>query len=67
MTLFEGVMNAEYFKEQAARVRSLADRADPFTKERLLALAERYDGRRVLRSQSGHARQTPTAPNSDRR
>jgi hypothetical protein len=46
MTLFEGVMNDEYFKEQAARVRSLADRADPFTKKRLLALAERYDGKR---------------------
>jgi len=45
MTLFEGVMNDEYFKEQAARVRSLADRADPFTKK-LFALAERYDGKR---------------------
>jgi hypothetical protein len=46
MMLSEGVMNDEYFKEQAARVRSLADRADPFTKKRLLALAEKYDGKR---------------------
>jgi hypothetical protein len=36
-------MNDDYFKEQAARVRAIADRADPFTKKRLLALAERYD------------------------
>jgi hypothetical protein len=39
-------MNDEYFKEHAARVRSIADRADPFTRKRLLALAERYDGKR---------------------
>lgn len=36
-------MNAEYFKEQAKRVRDIADHADPHTKARLLALAERYD------------------------
>jgi hypothetical protein len=36
-------MNDEYFREQAARVRNIARLADPFTKKRLLALAEQYD------------------------
>jgi hypothetical protein len=36
-------MNDKYFREQAARVRQIASLADPFTKKRLLALAERYD------------------------
>ncbi len=38
-------MNDEYFKEQAERVRALADKADPFTRRRLLDLAESYDAR----------------------
>jgi hypothetical protein len=38
-------MNDEYFKEQSNRVRAMADKADPFTKKRLLALAESYDAR----------------------
>ena len=38
-------MNEEYFKEQSRRVRAIADNADPFTKKRLLALAESYDTR----------------------
>lgn len=36
-------MNDEYFKLHAARVRKIASFADPFTKKRLLDLAERYD------------------------
>ena len=36
-------MNDEYFKTQAKRVRDIAALADPHTKARLLALAERYD------------------------
>ena len=36
-------MNDDYYKQQAARVRSIASLADPFTKKRLLALAEQYD------------------------
>jgi hypothetical protein len=35
-------MDAEYFWE-ARRVRDLAEKADPFTKKRLLTLAEHYD------------------------
>jgi hypothetical protein len=38
-------MNDEYFKEQSRRVRTIAENADPFTKKRLLALAESYDTR----------------------
>ena len=42
-------MNEDYFKEQAARVRQIASNADPFTKRRLLDLAEKYDGRKSVR------------------
>jgi hypothetical protein len=45
-------MNDEYFKEQAQRVRSLAHKADPFTKKRLLALAETYDAKLGLPSRT---------------
>ncbi len=38
-------MNDEYFKQQADRIRAMADKADPFTKKRLLDLAERYDAK----------------------
>ena len=36
-------MDQEYFRQQAQRVRDLAERADPFIRRRLLDLAERYD------------------------
>jgi hypothetical protein len=39
------VMNDEYFKQQADRVRAIADKADPFTRTRLLELAKRYDAK----------------------
>jgi hypothetical protein len=42
-------MNEDYFKEQAARIRQIASNADPFTKRRLLDLAEKYDGRKSAR------------------
>jgi hypothetical protein len=42
-------MSEDYFKEQAARVRQIASNADPFTKRRLLDLAEKYDGRKSIR------------------
>jgi len=38
-------MNDAYFEEQSRRVRAIADKADPFTKKRLLALAESYESR----------------------
>lgn len=34
-----------FFEERAKLIRSLAERADPFTKVRLLKLADHYDGR----------------------
>jgi len=36
-------MNSKFYKQQAQRVRDLASRADPFTRKRLLDLAEKYD------------------------
>jgi hypothetical protein len=51
-------MNDEYFIEQSRRVRSIADQADPFTKKRLLALAESYDAR--LGRPSRATRQLPS-------
>jgi hypothetical protein len=33
----------EFFEERAREIRRLAELADPFTKTRLLKLAERYD------------------------
>jgi len=36
-------MDSSFLKEQAARCRSLADKADQFTKRRLLDLAAKYD------------------------
>ena len=51
-------MNDEYFIEQSRRVRGLADEADPFTKKRLLALAESYDAR--LGRPSRATRQLPS-------
>ncbi|WP_375412093.1 hypothetical protein [uncultured Bradyrhizobium sp.] len=38
-------MNDEYLKEYALRVRTLAEKADPFIKKRLLDLADRYDAK----------------------
>jgi hypothetical protein len=45
-------MNDDYFREQASRIRAMADKADPFTKKRLLDLALTYDARlcRIPRS-----------------
>jgi hypothetical protein len=36
-------MDVEFFRQQAVRIRDLAAKADPFTRKRLLDLAERYD------------------------
>ena len=38
-------MDSEFYKQQALRVRDLAEKADSFTRKRLLALAERYDAK----------------------
>lgn len=36
-------MNEEFRKQRARAVRTIADKADPFTKKRLLDLADRYE------------------------
>lgn len=36
-------MNEDVYKQRAREVRDLAAKADPFIKQRLLDLAERYD------------------------
>ena len=54
--LIAGVqMDSEFLKQQADRCRSLAEKADRFTKKRLLDLAAKYDDRltRALRSPRG--------------
>lgn len=37
--------DAKFLREQLAMVRELADRADPYIRKRLLALAEKYERR----------------------
>jgi hypothetical protein len=38
-------MEQEFYQGLAQRVRAMADRADPFTRRRLLDLAKRYDAK----------------------
>jgi len=38
-------MNEDFYKQQAKRARDLAQKADPFTRGRLLELASRYDAK----------------------
>jgi hypothetical protein len=51
-------MDDEYLQERAKVVRLIADNADPFTRKRLLALADRYDNRSGRPSQA--SRQLPS-------
>ena len=53
-------MNDEFFKEQAQRVRTIAEKADPFTKRRLLDLADRYDGKLGRPSRASRELELPT-------
>ena len=39
-------MDEDFYKQRAREVRDLAAKADPFIKQRLLDLADRYDGKR---------------------
>jgi hypothetical protein len=45
-------MDSSFLKEQADRCRSLAENADPFTKQRLVNLALRYDARANIPSKT---------------
>lgn len=38
-------MDQIFFRQQALRARDLAEKADPFTRKRLLDLADKYDAK----------------------
>ncbi|MHB0767893.1 hypothetical protein [Bradyrhizobium sp. 5.13L] len=42
---------AKFLREQLALIRELADKADPYVRKRLLALAEKYERRLADQSQ----------------
>jgi hypothetical protein len=46
----------EFIAERVKLIRQIADKADAFTKIRLLKLAEAYDQRLGLRSKAAHQR-----------
>ena len=50
----------EFCKPQAQRVRDLADKADPFTKKRLLDLADKYDVKAGKPSRASKIIERPT-------
>lgn len=53
-------MDEDFCKEQVQRIRALAERADPFTRRRLLSLVGRYDAK-TLAERPLPARTTPPA------
>jgi hypothetical protein len=48
-------MEQEFYQGLAQRVRGMAEKADPFTRRRLLDLAKRYETKGGQRSASGPA------------
>ena len=56
----------EFIEERARLVRLLADKADPFTKVRLLKLAERYDDQLGLRSKTDRPKQDTDRPSPNK-
>ncbi|WP_027515719.1 hypothetical protein [Bradyrhizobium sp. WSM1417] len=50
-------MDVEFYRGLAQRARDLADKADPFTRKRLLVLAEGYDANVGKPSPAGRNRQ----------
>jgi hypothetical protein len=52
-------MDSSFLKEQAMRCRSLAEKADQFTKRRLLDLAEQYEDRLGLPSRASRTLRIP--------
>lgn len=55
-------MDREFYRQQAQRVRDLAEEADPFTKQRLLDLAGRYDAKAGSPSMASRMIERPTTP-----
>jgi hypothetical protein len=54
-------MQTQYFYEQAQRIREIAEKADPFTKKRLLTLAEYYEARALESSRPLRPIKAPTS------
>jgi hypothetical protein len=52
-------MDGELCRQQARRARALAERADPFIKRRLLALADEYDVKEQQFAKSALAAEPP--------
>jgi hypothetical protein len=52
-------MDQEFYRQQAQHVRDLVERADPFTRKRLLALAARYDVKSGALSRASRAIERP--------
>jgi hypothetical protein len=57
-------MDSSFLKEQATRCRDLAEKADQFTKRRLLDLAEKYEDRLGRPSRAVRSLKIPVAPPS---
>ncbi|OSI50103.1 hypothetical protein [Bradyrhizobium canariense] len=55
-------MEQEFYRGLAQRVRGMAEKADPFTRRRLLDLAKRYDSRGGQPSASGPTERPPPTP-----
>ena len=41
-------LNEKFYSQQGHRIRAIAEKADPFTKRRLLDLARKYDDRKPV-------------------
>jgi hypothetical protein len=52
-------MEQEFYRGLTDRVRTIAEKADPFTRRRLLDLAKRYDTKGGSRSAQSVERQLP--------
>jgi hypothetical protein len=55
-------MNDDFYKQQAQRVRDLAEKADPFTKKRLLDLADKYDAKAGQPTRASRIVERPIPP-----
>lgn len=55
-------MEQEFYRGLAHRVRTLAEKADPFTRRRLLDLAKRYDAKSGQAPRSAPAERPLPAP-----
>ena len=55
-------MDKDFYTQQASRVRDIARNADPFTKKRLLELADSYDLKAGGKTQASRIIDRPITP-----